>query len=568
MTKGLITIKTFVLRSIRNRTRLFASLLIVSIIFKLSVVTVPLILGKIVDSLVTTDFNFRLIGLLIGGFVLVNLISLVLSPVQSYFLNNFTQKTIMEASAYWCGKVLKKDFPFFNSLHVGEILKLTERGIVAHEKLLNFVVMVTFPLIVEFLIVTGALFWVGNIHIIIIVLVASAFNLVATYHIVEWRRKHIDVVNSAEDDVSSKLADVINNGSAIKIEQKEGNVVSGLTTKFAEYARATVQVSISGSILTSFQGLAIMLATSSILSYGAWAVHNGVLSVGDLVAIFSLSGSFMLTINGFSKGYRFLDQFIVDTKHFSRLLSLDEFDRDGKSISEFSELRLFPAKHVVNENFILDVNNTISIRKKERIVIIGTTGSGKSLLLCALSGLEPKCRKDVTVNNVKLTDLSSDSHLSLFRVSDQNPRIMSGSINDAVYFGAFPDSAQYSDLLQQLGLPPDVVSGERFIEENAENLSGGEAKRLSLSRVLLNPGEVNFLDEPTTSVDDATSTDVWNLIFEKLAGKTIVCTTHDLNALKRFDRILIVLNGQIVEDGSPDQVLFSEAYNKVRQVLI
>lgn len=543
-------------------------MLVVSIFFKLSTVVVPLILGKIVDSLGISGFDFKTIGLLIGGFILVNIFSLILSPVQSYYLNNFTQKTILEASAYWCGKVLRKDFPFFNSLHVGEILKLTERGIEAYEKLLHYIVIVTFPLAVEFLIVSAALMWVGNFHIFIIVLVASILNLVATYHIVEWRRKHIDAVNNAEDGVSSDLAEVINNGSAIKIERQEGNAVSRLTGNFATYARAAVQVSISGSILTSFQGLAIMLATSSILSYGAWAVHNDVLSVGDLVAIFSLSGSFMISINGFSEGYRFLDQFIVDTKHFSRLLSLDEFDRGGKSISEFSGLTLFPGKYDVNDNFALVIKNKITIGKKEKIAIIGTTGSGKSLLLSTLAGLGPECRKEITVNSVRLIDLSSDSHLSLFRVCEQTPRIMSGNINDAVYFGAFPDAGQYSYLLQKLGLPPDVISGERYIEENAENLSGGEAKRLSVSRVLLHPGEVNFLDEPTASIDDSTSADVWDLIFEKLAGKTILCTTHDVNVLNRFDRILIVEDGQIVEDGSPDQILFTNTFQQVRNVLI
>lgn len=555
----------FLAQVIKKNCQVFIGLTALIAITKVVSIIPPLLLGKIVDTLGTSEFKLTAIDQLIGQLALIGIVSFLIIPLQQYYLSKFTQENILDASKKWVREILKKDFFYFAGFRVGEVLKLTERGIEAHEKFLYFVITLALPLTVEFFVFAGALIWVADVTILVITIFVSITHLTITYFLVNWRRKQIDSVNSAEDRVSGGLAEVISNAFVIKVEKAEASVVKNLSKDFAQYARSSIKLSISGSILTSSQNLLLSLATVLMLFYGARSVQSEDLSIGALIAAFSLSSSFLGTVNGLGESYRFLVQFMADVKPFFYLLSQQKFERSGQQLSQVSKLTLLPLTIIAEgsqNQAVVRVKKPISFKKGEKIAIIGVSGSGKSLLLSTLSGLNSKSREFILLDGVKVSDVSSNSHLFLIRYCHQKPLIMSGNVFDAVFFGNLPEYNQVkvNSLLQKLKLPDDIVSGERYLKEDAQNLSGGEAKRLALARILLKPGEFNFLDEPTASVDKSTEGLVWDIIFRELSSKTVVCVTHDLNVIKRFERVILISNGDIVEDGSPEKVLASEAY--------
>lgn len=564
------SIYQFLVNVIKKNLQIFISLIILIAITKTISIIPPLLLGKIVDTLGTSEFKITAIDRLVGQFALIAIISFMIIPVQEYYLSKFTQENILDASKKWVQEILKKDFFNFSGLRIGEVLKLTERGIEAHERLLYFVITSALPLIIEFLVFAGALLWVADITILVITILISIIHLTITYFLVNWRRKQIDDVNSAEDRVSGGLAEVISNGFIIKVENAEKSAVKNLSKDFAQYAKSSIKLSISGSIVTCSQNLLLSLGTVLMLFYGARSVQSETLSIGALIAAFSLSSSFLRTVNGLGESYRFLVQFMADVKPFFYLLSRQKFERSGQQLSQISELTLLPLKFIIEgskNQGEFRINKAISFKKGEKIAIIGASGSGKSLFLSTVSGLNSNSRDFILFDGLKLSDVSSTSHLLLIRYCHQKPFIMSGNIFEAVFLGNSPEYNQVklNSLLQELKLPDDVVSGERYLREDAQNLSGGEAKRLALARILLKPGEFNFLDEPTASVDKSTEGLVWDIIFRELSSKTVICVTHDLNVIKRFDRVLLISNGDIVEDGSPEKVIASKAYIEFQQ---
>ncbi len=92
--------------------------------------------------------------------------------------------------------------------------------------------------------------------------------------------------------------------------------------------------------------------------------------------------------------------------------------------------------------------------------------------------------------------------------------------------------------------------GEFELLDQGANISGGEAKRLSLLRLILKPGSFNLFDEPIASLDPATSEQVWNCLFQRFADRAMVCVTHDFKALPRFDRVLVLRNGGLAAKGT------------------
>lgn len=94
----------------------------------------------------------------------------------------------------------------------------------------------------------------------------------------------------------------------------------------------------------------------------------------------------------------------------------------------------------------------------------------------------------------------------------------------------------------------DIVDN-RAIAEGAKNISGGEAKRLSLLRLINRPGDFNLFDEPTSSLDKDTANQVWELLFSTFRGKGLICVTHDIDALSLFDRVIVMNAGGVLADG-------------------
>ena len=143
---------------------------------------------------------------------------------------------------------------------------------------------------------------------------------------------------------------------------------------------------------------------------------------------------------------------------------------------------------------------------------------------------------------------------------------MSGSGYDAFFHRSVDPRHAYT-LLSELDLPEDIAAGKRSMEPWAGNISGGEAKRLNVARLLSQPGEVNILDEPTTGLNVSLSHKTWKCILRYVEGSTLLCATHDLTFIDHFDRVLIVDAGRIVADLKPGELKHNSHFAKIRDSL-
>ncbi|PMU34198.1 ABC transporter, partial [Pseudomonas sp. GP01-A14] len=118
-----------------------------------------------------------------------------------------------------------------------------------------------------------------------------------------------------------------------------------------------------------------------------------------------------------------------------------------------------------------------------------------------------------------------------------------------------PPSPHLNHAIEQLNLEEIVLN--RSLSENASNISGGEAKRLSLLRLVNRPGEFNLFDEPSASIEQKLATPVWDLLFDIFGKRGLICVTHDVRHLHRFDQVIVMSNGAIIDQGP-----WSELANK------
>ncbi|MHC8353995.1 ATP-binding cassette domain-containing protein [Pseudomonas sp. LB3P81] len=546
-------ILTLIKTACEKHAALLLSTITTIILLKALLLAPPLLLGKIVDSL-SSDIPVALDALLTltAALMIAGCVQAIISPLQTFFLSKLVQHIVMTASIDWLSTLMRKEFSQFSSWRIGHFIKSVERGITAHEQLLTFFVTVGFSMCLEFLIVGGAFLYMGGGDVFLGMTGLGIVYLIVTHKIIRWRRKHIDAVNEQEDELSALLFNTLNAGKAIKLESATPTAMQPLNRAFKRYANAAVTATSSGGLLSGAKILFISLSTGGLLGWGVvdQLSSQPSISVGQLVAIFSIAGSYLLNIAALTEGYRILDQFLADQDRFQRLLSLPDFDHCDRQTEVIfrgaSTLALAPCVLTANGEVRLSIEQRLAFTQGQSVAIIGPSGAGKSTLLEALAGLDQSTRNHLSIDETPVSLLNSQTHLSALRYCPQQPRFLEGTFEKSVLFGS-KASPFLNEAIRRLQLE-ELVS-QRDISEHASNISGGEAKRLSLLRLINKPGQFNLFDEPSASIEPKLASPVWDLLFDSFGKRGLICVTHDVRHLYRFDRVIVMQDGGIIEDG-------------------
>ncbi|BBP59019.1 ATP-binding cassette domain-containing protein [Pseudomonas sp. St316] len=547
------SLRAMIKNAYKQHTKLLAMTIVTIIALKLITLAPPLLLGTIIDTLQdnTNPASSTLLALT-TGLIVAGCIHAIITPLQLHALSKLVQSIIMNASIEWISELIGKEFSLFNSWRIGHFIKSVERGITAHEQLLTFIVTIALPVLLEFIVVGAAFIYIGGGEIFLSMTVFGIIYLAVTHKIIRWRRKHIDAVNEQEDELSAHLYNTLNAGKTIKLESAIPTALHPLNAAFGRYADAAVTTASSGGLLSTAKILFVSLSTGGLLYWGVVDQLSGQpsISVGQLVAIFSIAGSYLLSISTLTEGYRVLDQFLADQRQFQDLLSLPDFDRSNRlewvDFQRSSVLELGPCEVAGTGPLRLSIKRSLVFVQGQSVAVTGPSGAGKTTFLEVLAGLDASKRDPLSIDSVPVSLLSGQAHLDALRYCPQQPQFLEGSFEQSVLFGGSA-SPILSRAIRQLEL--DEIVKTRQVSESASNISGGEAKRLSLLRLINKPGKFNMFDEPSASIEPRLTSPLWDLLFDVFAGQGLICVTHDVDHLHRFDRVIVMHDGAIVEDG-------------------
>ena len=208
-------------------------------------------------------------------------------------------------------------------------------------------------------------------------------------------------------------------------------------------------------------------------------------------------------------------------------------------------------------------NLSLDIQKGEKIAIVGMSGSGKSTLLNLLLRFYDVTSGNISIDNQDLQDISSESLYNLITVVQQDVYIFDDTLSANITLNQPFSEDDIKQAVQQSGLENYILENELGLQtlcgENGANLSGGQKQRLSIARALIRKTPILLLDEATSSLDNQVTTEIENSIL-KIRDLTTLVVTHKLNEtlLKKYDRILFMKDGVIVEDGSFDDLIYKE----------
>ncbi|EDP8647478.1 heme ABC transporter ATP-binding protein/permease CydC [Salmonella bongori] len=207
----------------------------------------------------------------------------------------------------------------------------------------------------------------------------------------------------------------------------------------------------------------------------------------------------------------------------------------------------------------------------EHIAILGRTGCGKSTLLQLLTRAWDPQQGEILLNDHPLSSLSEPALRRTISVVPQRVHLFSATLRDNLLL-ASPNASDdiLSDMLRRVGLEKLLEDGglNSWLGEGGRQLSGGELRRLAIARALLHDAPLMLLDEPTEGLDATTESEMLELLADVMREKTVLMVTHRLRGLARFDQIIVMDDGRIIERGTHAELLAGQGrYYQFKQRL-
>ena len=306
------------------------------------------------------------------------------------------------------------------------------------------------------------------------------------------------------------------------------------------------------NIISQLSGMIVFLVA---FGGGMYLVFNGYTTIGSVTAIVQLVNFVVMPLNEIGMGM---------SKFREGQATLNAFElkdvtglQTGETKEYFDDVISFSNIDFSYPNTEEKIFNHLSlkIQKGEKIAIVGMSGSGKSTLLNLLLRFYDVTSGHISIDNIDLQAISAESLYNLMTIVQQDVYIFDDTLKANITLNQFFTDEEIKQAVQQSGLESYVLENESGLQalcgENGSNLSGGQKQRLSIARALIRKTPILLLDEATSSLDNQVTTEIENSILD-IQDLTALVVTHKLNEniLKKYDRILFMKGGVIVEDGS------------------
>lgn len=542
--------------------RMFGEVLLASFILQLLALVSPLMFQVVIDK-VMVHRSLSTLDVLVFALLAMAVFETLFGFLRSYLFSHTTNRVDLELGARLFGHLMALPLAYFEARRVGDsVARVREL-----ESIRNFLTGSTVTAAVDlfFTFVFIAVMFIYSPLLTWICLAAVPFYIGISVVITPILKRQLDDKFARGSESQSFLVERISGIETVKAMAVEPQMQRKWEELLAAYVRSAFKVGNLANIGSQLAQLISKLVMAATLWWGAKLVIDGDLTVGELIAFNMLSGRVSGPILRIAQLWQDFQQ--------ARL----SIERLGDILNTRSEATISAGRQsipTIKGNIVFDRttfryrtdgpeilrNLTLSIPAGQVVGIVGPSGSGKSTLAKLVQRLYVPEAGRVTVDNLDLTQIDPSSLRRMIGVVLQENTLFTGSVRENIALAdpgapldrviAAAHLAGAHDFIMSLPQGYDTVVGER-----GSTLSGGQRQRIAIARALIGNPRVLIFDEATSALDVESEAAIQANMERICQGRTVLIIAHRLSAVRHAHRIITIEQGQIVEDGAPDQLI-------------
>ena len=465
-----------------------------------------------------------------------------------------------------CFDVLKKQkFIFFENSYSGSLIKQANRFSRSFEIIMDWFLFHFFQNVLA-IIIAFVIFYQQQplfaLYFLAWVFLYFLWNICFSL----WKLKFDKSVAKADSMVGGVYSDAINNIFIVKSfvmedkEQHRVNQASNHVYKRKKIAWILMFISFAVQGLMIF-GIELLLLY---LMIGKWQL--GAFSVGEFVLFQSILIMLIQRLWEFGRNLRNFFTAVADATEMTEVFKNEDVEVDPLRAKDQlitkGNIKINNISFAYEDHQELFQNFTLHIHAGEKVALVGQSGSGKTSLTRLLFRFVEPQSGEILFDNINSLDFTIESLRQQISLIPQQPELFHRSVRDNITLGAdlsddeldiIAEKAQILEFIRQLPQQFDTKVGERGVK-----LSGGEKQRIAIARAFLEDAPIVILDEATSALDSLTEQQIQRAIFDLLKNKTAIIIAHRLSTILRMDRIIVLENGRILEQGTHLQLLATQ----------
>ena len=464
----------------------------------------------------------------------------------------------------------------------GSIIRDLERGTQSLSSLINYMIFIILPTVIEVLLVGAILLVTYDINFTLITFSTIIIYILFTLKVTNWRMNFRHDMNRLDSEANSIAVDSLLNYETVKYFNNEKYEIKRYSDVLFKWENAAMQSMTTMSLLNFGQAIIITIGVTFIMIFASSGVVDGSMTLGDLVLVNALMLQLFVPLNTLGIVYRQITYALADMNMLLKLLdkNIEIIDKeDAKDlVVKSGNIKFKNVSFSYNDNRSILKNISLDVPAGKKIAIVGPSGAGKSTIGRLLFRFYNSNKGTISIDGQNIINCTQFSLHENIAVVPQDTVLFNESIlfniqyadnnsskEDVIKAATLANIHHFIDSLPQ---KYNTVVGERGLK-----LSGGEKQRIAIARAVLKKPKIILFDEATSSLDSKSESKILSSMNAISKDITSLVIAHRLSTIKDAHHIYVLDNGNIIESGNHNHLLsikglYFQMWNLQKETLV
>ena len=560
--------------------------LIIVVIFAILSTIFSIIGPKILGDATTELFNglvskisggsgidFEKIASILTFLIIIYIISAVFSYIQGFIMTNITQKTTYRMRKEISEKINKLPMSYFDKKSHGEVLSIITNDVDTVSQSLN---QGATQLITSIVTIIGILVMMLSINITLTVIsfLILPISLLIIMAVVKKSQKYFRRNQDYLGHVNGKVEEMYGGHNVIKAFNAEEKMLKGFEEDNKVLYNSAWKSQFLSGLMHPIMNFMSNISYVLVAIIGGYLAIQGKITVGNIQSFIQYNKNFTMPITQLAQISNVIQTLIAASERIFEFLNETEEELPKNPIPIKNVKGNVEFQHVKfgynSDNIIINDFNA-KVKHGQKIAIVGPTGAGKSTMVKLLMRFYKVNSGKILIDGKNINDIKREDLRHIFGMVLQDTWLFSGTIMENIRYGRLTasddeviDAAKAARVHHYIQTQPE--SYNMVLNEETNNISEGQKQLLTIARAILADPKVLILDEATSNVDTRTEVQIQQAMDKLMENRTSFIIAHRLSTIKNADLILVMDKGDIIEQGSHEELLkkngfYAKLYN-------